>query len=59
MKTAIENELTNYRNKFSNKIYCDENNDTDILMDIFCISPALKRDYRVQILIPQCSPPKL
>ena len=46
MKTAIENELTNYCNKFSNKIYCDENNDTDILMDIFCISPALKRENK-------------
>ncbi|MFR4287502.1 MAG: hypothetical protein ACLUQ0_03325 [Enterococcus italicus] len=38
--------LKNYHSKFSEKIYSEENNDTDLLMNIFNITPELKRENR-------------
>lgn len=38
--------LTKYQNAFTEKVYSDENDDRDILMDIFGITPQLKRENR-------------
>ena len=38
--------LGQYRGSFSDKTYNDENNDSDILMDLFNITPELKRENR-------------
>ncbi len=46
MKELIEKELEKYCKSFSTKTYCEENDESDILMDIFCISPDLKRSNR-------------
>jgi len=42
----LKNILSQYQNSFIKKIYSDENNDYDILMDIFSITPDLKRENR-------------
>lgn len=42
----IKGILKNYQNSFSSKEYTDENNDNDILMNIFNITPELKRENR-------------
>lgn len=46
----IENRLNKiidtYQSSFSSKIYLDENNDHDILMNVFGITPLLKRENR-------------
>jgi len=42
----IKTIINQYRQSFSQKNYSDENNDTDILMDLFNISPNLKRENR-------------
>lgn len=46
LNLEIENILTSYSNSFSNKIYSNENNDVDIIMELFGISPDLKRENR-------------
>ena len=38
--------LDGYQESFQRKIYAPENNDTDVLMDIFGITPQLKREHR-------------
>ncbi len=38
--------LSQYRQSFSSKIYTEENNDVDILMKLFKISPETKRENR-------------
>lgn len=38
--------LGQYRESFSEKTYSDENNDSDVLMDLFGITPELKRENR-------------
>lgn len=38
--------LNQYKNSFTDKIYNTENNDTDLLMDVFGITPELKRENR-------------
>jgi len=38
--------LGQYRESFSDKTYNDENNDSDVLMGLFGISPELKRENR-------------
>jgi len=47
---AVEKDLETifirYRDSFSEKIYDEENNDHDPLMDVFGISPELKRENR-------------
>lgn len=46
VETALEQILASYRDSFEGKIYKDENNDTDLLMDVFGITPELKRENR-------------
>lgn len=43
---ALEQVLEQYRVSFSGKSYEEENNDTDLLMDIFGITPEIKRENR-------------
>jgi len=38
--------LSQYRESFSEKTYSDENNDSDVLMNLFGITPELKRENR-------------
>jgi hypothetical protein len=43
---ALEKILDVYRQSFSAKVYDEENDDHDLLMDLFGISPELKRENR-------------
>lgn len=38
--------LTQYRDSFTDKVYNEENEDHDILMDVYGITPLLKRENR-------------
>lgn len=38
--------LKQYQRSFTGKVYVDDNNDHDILMDVFDITPELKRENR-------------
>lgn len=38
--------IERYKNTFSDKVYNDENNDHDVIMDLFGITPILKRENR-------------
>ena len=42
----IDNILSEYKNSFTHKVYGAENNDPDILMNVFGITPKLKRENR-------------
>ncbi len=44
--TALAAILEQYRDSFSDKVYSDENNESDLLMEIFGITPELKRENR-------------
>ena len=44
--TTLDGLLTQYRAGFSNKVYSEENNEHDVLMDVFGITPELKRENR-------------
>jgi hypothetical protein len=50
MAIPAENEITSilaqYQSSFSAKVYSDENNDHDVLMDVFGVTPELKRQNR-------------
>ncbi|MBA2879328.1 hypothetical protein HNR63_002400 [Anoxybacillus kamchatkensis] len=46
LEDKIKRILSNYHQSFSTKTYSDENNDYDILMELFGISPDLKRENR-------------
>ncbi len=50
MNSTIENQLRSildqYKTSFSEKIYREENEDFDVLMDVFAITPELKRENR-------------
>ncbi len=46
MDKKIEQILSKYHSSFVSKTYSEENNDYDILMEIFNISPELKRENR-------------
>ena len=46
MRSAIEKILKDYQQSFSEKQYDEENNDSDILMAIFQITPVIKRENR-------------
>lgn len=46
LETDLESILGRYRDSFSEKIYLEENNDHDPLMEVFGISPELKRENR-------------
>lgn len=43
---ALHKILSDYSSSFSEKSYLPENNDTDVLMNIFGITPDLKRENR-------------
>ena len=41
---ALTGILSEYQRAFADKAYSDENNDHDVLMDVFGITPELKRE---------------
>ena len=43
---ALTGILSEYQRAFADKAYSDENNDHDVLMDVFGITPELKRENR-------------
>ena len=46
LATSLDQILNQYKNSFSSKIYNEENDDHDLLMGLFGISPDLKRENR-------------
>ena len=42
----LEQILARYQNSFTEKIYVEENEEHDILMDVFGISPIIKKENR-------------
>ncbi len=46
LTSALEDILAGYQKTFSEKVYSDENDDHDVLMDAFGITPLLKRENR-------------
>src|SRR3989304_6108686 len=45
-ETHLKEILSQYRDSFTDKAYNEENEDHDILMDVFGITPLLKRENR-------------
>lgn len=43
---TLEQILTRYQNSFVEKVYAEENEEHDLLMDVFGISPILKKENR-------------
>lgn len=43
---SLQSILKQYQLSFTGKVYSDDNNDHDILMDVFDITPELKRENR-------------
>ena len=46
LEINLRNILSQYRGSFADKAYAEENDDHDPLMDVFCITPSLKRENR-------------
>ena len=46
LNSAVDAILGSYKATFSEKVYSDENDDHDVLMDVFGITPLLKRENR-------------
>ncbi|GLS27655.1 hypothetical protein LU351_03315 [Marinibactrum halimedae] len=46
MRANLDKVLRKYHLSFMQKVYSDENNDYDLLMDVFGITPQLKRENR-------------
>ena len=46
IEPALDRVLMQYQQAFSSKIYNEENDDHDLLMDVFGILPELKRENR-------------
>ena len=46
IETNLDAILSRYQRSFIEKVYSDENDDTDLLMDAFGITPQLKRENR-------------
>ncbi|MBI4749393.1 MAG: restriction endonuclease [Acidobacteria bacterium] len=46
LQKALDGVLQHYRDSFSSKVYEEENNEIDPLMDVFGITPELKRENR-------------
>jgi len=42
----LEQILAKYQNSFTEKVYAEENEEHDILMDVFGISPIIKKENR-------------
>ena len=38
--------ISRYKASFGDKIYSEENNEHDVIMDLFAITPILKRENR-------------
>lgn len=45
-EAKLDHILTRYQQSFAEKVYSDENDDHDLLMDAFGITPLLKRENR-------------
>ncbi len=43
---ALDAILKQYQSSFAEKIYSEENDDHDHLMDVFSLSPIIKRENR-------------
>jgi hypothetical protein len=58
--------IERYKSAFADKVYKEENNDHDVIMDLFSITPILKRENRQywgrelgmcwQLIVCNCSP---
>ena len=46
LETSLDQLLSRYSSSFGRKAYAEENNDTDLLMAVFGISPEQKRENR-------------
>ena len=46
LSAALDSILGSYRGAFSEKVYSEDNDDHDVLMDVFGITPSLKRENR-------------
>ncbi|MBI3530117.1 MAG: restriction endonuclease [Betaproteobacteria bacterium] len=46
LQSALDEILSAYQKGFSEKVYSDENDDHDLLMDVYGITPLLKRENR-------------
>jgi len=46
LNDLLNQNLSSYQNSFTNKVYSEENNEIDLLMKVFNISPELKRENR-------------
>lgn len=46
MENRLDIILNRYKGSFSSKVYANENNDSDLLMEAFGISPELKRENK-------------
>lgn len=46
IEAGLDHILTRYQQSFAEKVYSDENDDHDLLMDAFGITPLLKRENR-------------
>lgn len=46
IQSALDEILANYQKGFSEKVYSEENDDHDLLMDAYGITPLLKRENR-------------
>lgn len=46
LQTTLATILSQYQNSFINKVYVDENEDYDILMNVFSLTPDMKRENR-------------
>lgn len=46
VETQLRKILDQYKNSFAEKVYREENEDHDVLMDVFGITPILKRENR-------------
>ena len=46
LNSSLERLIASYQNSFTEKVYDEENDDNDSLMDVFAITPELKRENR-------------
>jgi hypothetical protein len=46
LEQQMRNIISQYRESFTDKTYSEENNDSDVLMEVFGITPELKRENR-------------
>ncbi|TAE59672.1 MAG: restriction endonuclease [Nostocales cyanobacterium] len=46
LQTELSTILSQYQNSFINKVYADENNESDILMNVFSLTAETKRENR-------------